>query len=121
MNENSTIGFSDVLYCISTFTYSFSTAVTDTATIALYDLTSNTVMSSIQPTQTSLGVAGEKYAGAITGLAFMATPGPTTQGDLIALRIHQSVSVGVTLSVTVANLQCYDMVTVGFTTEPILG
>ena len=121
MNINSTQGFSDTLYCLTTFLYSFSAAVTDTATIAIYDLTSNLLVASIQPTQTSLGVATEKYVGALSGQNSMATVGPTGLGDLMAVRVKQSVSVGVSVTVNIANFQCYDMNIGGSTSEPILG
>ena len=121
MNINSTQGFPDTLYCIATFLYSFSASVTDTATIAMYDLSNNALVSFISPTQTSLGVASEKYSGALTGQTSMFTTGPTTQGDLMAIRLKQSVSVGVTVTVNMANFQCYDMTIGGTTTEPILG
>ena len=121
MNTNSTQGFHDTLYCLTTFLYSFSAAVTDTATIAIYDLTSNSLVANIQPTQTSLGVATEKYIGALSGQNPMATPGPTGLGDLMAVRVKQSVSVGVSVTVNIANFQCYDMNIGGSTTEPILG
>src|SRR2546422_814799 len=121
MNTNSSQGFPDTLYCIATFVYSFSAAVADTATIALYNLSNNFLISSVQPTQTSLGVATEKYVGALSGQIGMVTPGPTTQGDLIAVRLKQSVTVGISVTVNMANLQCYDMQISGSTTEPILG
>lgn len=119
MNINVTQGFPDTLYCIATFLYSFSAAVADTATIAMYDLSNNVLVAFIQPTQTSLGVATEKYSGALSGQTSMFTAGPTTQGDLMAIRIHQSVSVGVTLTVNMANFQCYDMNIGGVTGLPV--
>src|SRR2546422_9740215 len=58
MNTNSTQGFPDTLYWIATFVYSFSAAVADTGTIALYNLSNNFLILSVQPTQTSLGENG---------------------------------------------------------------
>ena len=119
MNTNSTQGFPDELWCTATFLYSFSAAVIDTAFIQLIDLDNQAISYIASPTNLATSIAGEKYIGAITGPFTMGRPGPTPTGDVVALRIRQSVTIGVTLTVNSINLSCHDLTVGGNTTPPV--